>query len=83
MQEKIDLENGEDRQEQKAENVCPVCSTVTSNFYKRLDGKKTCFDCYMKLLKPIVSKQNKIGRNEKCPCMSGKKYKHCCLLTKK
>ena len=21
----------------------------------------------------------KIGRNEKCPCRSGKKYKHCCL----
>ena len=20
----------------------------------------------------------KIGRNEKCPCNSGKKYKHCC-----
>ncbi|WP_088831311.1 SEC-C metal-binding domain-containing protein [Paenibacillus tyrfis] len=23
----------------------------------------------------------KIGRNEPCPCGSGKKYKHCCLLT--
>lgn len=22
----------------------------------------------------------KIGRNEKCPCQSGKKYKHCCGL---
>ncbi len=22
---------------------------------------------------------NKVGRNEKCPCESGKKYKHCCL----
>jgi len=22
---------------------------------------------------------NKIGRNEKCPCNSGKKYKKCCL----
>ena len=21
----------------------------------------------------------KIGRNSKCPCLSGKKYKHCCL----
>lgn len=21
----------------------------------------------------------KIGRNEKCPCGSGKKYKHCCI----
>jgi SEC-C motif len=23
---------------------------------------------------------NKIGRNEPCPCGSGKKYKHCCLI---
>ncbi len=22
----------------------------------------------------------KVGRNEKCPCLSGKKYKHCCAL---
>ena len=22
----------------------------------------------------------KIGRNDPCPCGSGKKYKHCCLL---
>lgn len=24
-------------------------------------------------------RRNKIGRNEPCPCGSGKKYKHCCL----
>lgn len=23
----------------------------------------------------------KIGRNDSCPCGSGKKYKHCCMLT--
>ena len=28
--------------------------------------------------KPIVKKQEKIGRNDPCPCGSGKKYKHCC-----
>ena len=27
--------------------------------------------------KPIV-KKNKVGRNDPCPCGSGKKYKHCC-----
>jgi len=27
----------------------------------------------------LVSKNVKIGRNEKCPCGSGKKYKKCCL----
>ena len=28
--------------------------------------------------RPIVSKTKKIGRNELCPCGSGKKYKFCC-----
>jgi len=27
----------------------------------------------------ILSKKKKIGRNEPCPCGSGKKYKNCCL----
>jgi len=26
-----------------------------------------------------VTPNNKIGRNETCPCGSGKKYKTCCL----
>ena len=26
------------------------------------------------------SELEKVGRNEKCPCGSGKKYKHCCGL---
>ncbi len=25
----------------------------------------------------------KIGRNDPCPCNSGKKYKHCCLKNQK
>ena len=25
-------------------------------------------------------KNQKIGRNEKCPCGSGKKFKHCCAM---
>jgi uncharacterized protein YecA (UPF0149 family) len=28
--------------------------------------------------RPEVSKRGKIGRNEPCPCGSGKKYKRCC-----
>ena len=27
----------------------------------------------------VDSPPNKVGRNEPCPCGSGKKYKHCCL----
>lgn len=28
----------------------------------------------------IMKKAGKIGRNSRCPCNSGKKYKQCCLL---
>ena len=27
----------------------------------------------------VTKKSTKVGRNEKCPCGSGKKYKKCCL----
>lgn len=33
----------------------------------------------MSAKKQKVREYPKIGRNEKCPCGSGKKYKHCCL----
>jgi len=29
---------------------------------------------------PYKSATPKVGRNDPCPCGSGKKYKHCCLL---
>ena len=32
---------------------------------------------------PVVNKEIKVGRNEKCPCGSGKKYKNCCGKDKK
>ena len=28
---------------------------------------------------PYIRQGNKVGRNNPCPCGSGKKYKHCCL----
>ena len=29
---------------------------------------------------PHVNTEKKIGRNDPCPCGSGKKYKHCCIV---
>lgn len=29
--------------------------------------------------KPFIIKKEKVGRNDLCPCGSGKKYKKCCL----
>jgi preprotein translocase subunit SecA len=30
-------------------------------------------------IEPIRNREEKIGRNEPCPCGSGKKYKNCCM----
>ena len=30
---------------------------------------------------PFVRTKKKVGRNDKCPCGSGKKYKKCCLIS--
>ena len=30
-------------------------------------------------MEPIRNREEKIGRNDPCPCGSGKKYKQCCL----
>ena len=30
----------------------------------------------------IVRTEKKVGRNDPCPCGSGKKYKHCCMNQK-
>ena len=32
-----------------------------------------------KKIEPIRNRDKKIGRNDPCPCGSGKKYKNCCL----
>lgn len=33
--------------------------------------------------RPMTREYRKIGRNDECPCGSGKKYKHCCLSSAK
>jgi hypothetical protein len=38
-------------------------------------------EVYGRKLEPIVHTAPQIGRNERCPCGSGKKYKQCCLRT--
>lgn len=34
---------------------------------------------YFRKTRPIVRDNKKVGRNDTCPCGSGKKYKDCCL----
>jgi preprotein translocase subunit SecA len=30
-------------------------------------------------VEPIRNRSERVGRNDPCPCGSGKKYKNCCL----
>jgi len=38
---------------------------------------------YLPKTRPIVRDNKKIGRNDPCPCGSGKKYKNCCMKSGK
>jgi len=42
---------------------------LTPSYLEAVSGK----------VKPIVRAGSKIGRNDPCPCGSGKKYKKCCM----
>ena len=37
------------------------------------------FDDYYVPQEPVVRQSPKIGRNDPCPCGSGKKFKKCCM----
>jgi hypothetical protein len=49
----------------------------TKAYKEEIKGYKKEVKAYDKEIKYL--KSNKIGRNQPCPCGSGKKYKRCCL----
>ncbi len=54
------------------EQLGPVVATIYRHFlaYRTRDGASA---------KTTVNPEPKVGRNDPCPCGSGKKYKKCCL----
>jgi len=46
--------------------------------FRRIDGQWFYVDGDMVKPKPVRRDTPKVGRNEPCPCGSGKKYKKCC-----
>ena len=46
--------------------------------FRKVDGQWLYHDGDMVKPKPVVRDKPKVGRNEPCPCGSGKKYKKCC-----
>jgi SEC-C motif-containing protein len=47
--------------------------------FRRADGKWLFTRTIRQDPAPVKSNAPKVGRNDPCPCGSGKKYKHCCL----
>lgn len=46
--------------------------------FKKHEGDWYFFDSQFPKAETVVNSTVKVGRNEKCPCGSGKKYKKCC-----
>lgn len=63
---------------------CEYCQSFKSANYKLLfkgSIKYICENCLKQKTtkrEPYTRGQEKVGRNELCPCGSEKKYKHCC-----
>ncbi len=45
---------------------------------KNEEGKSSSYLNYQEVQTPFVKKEPDVGRNEPCPCGSGKKFKKCC-----
>ena len=56
--------------------VLPEAVKVLQEFGRHMDERGKG-----ELVHNQQARSNKIGRNEPCPCGSGKKYKKCCALT--
>jgi SEC-C motif-containing protein len=46
--------------------------------FQRVDGRWFYVDGEMVKAKPVVREAPRVGRNDPCPCGSGKKFKRCC-----
>lgn len=46
--------------------------------FKQHDGEWYFYDAQFPKTETVVNTAAKVGRNDKCPCGSGKKYKKCC-----
>lgn len=67
---------------EKAEEISAFCKMRGWHFMIGIEPNEPedLADLKQKLSPPTVQYEDeKIGRNETCPCGSGKKYKKCCL----
>ena len=57
-------------------DVCYRCGKA--EHFKTDANGTLCERCADGRCNPIVNEKTRIGRNDPCPCGSGKKYKACC-----
>ena len=55
-----------------------VCEHREQSYFKKIDGAWRFIDGKIDTGEPYRREEPKIGRNDPCPCGSGKKYKKCC-----
>ena len=64
------------------DTVRMILSAVPRSNMKRVEVAKPVAQNYggdgTDVKRPVVNKGVKVGRNDPCPCGSGKKYKKCC-----
>ncbi|MBL9122032.1 MAG: SEC-C domain-containing protein [Planctomycetaceae bacterium] len=51
----------------------PATSEIAEQQAQAIDASET------KKIEPIRNRQEHVGRNDPCPCGSGKKFKNCCM----
>jgi SWIM/SEC-C metal-binding protein len=68
--------------ESKASEIAAVCDENGWTYIIGIEPDKSedLSDLERKLTPPVRHVEAKVGRNEPCPCGSGKKYKKCCAL---
>jgi len=57
--------------------AAPSTSDIAEQQQAAIDGTQTDYKP-----EPIRNRQQRVGRNDPCPCGSGKKHKHCCGRSK-
>jgi uncharacterized protein YecA (UPF0149 family) len=66
----------EDEYPEEAEILAEICEERAK---RKAKGKKSTPLFLDALPEPQAVKAETVGRNDKCPCGSGKKYKKCCM----
>jgi preprotein translocase subunit SecA len=72
VQQQEDVERMEEQRRKNAEEVARLQKLQHQNAENQLDGHSSDQNH-----SPMVRDERKVGRNEVCPCGSGKKYKQC------